>query len=48
MGVIIIAEPVKKWKGRENDLEDLLVDIGFNKPTIKSTTRFMYVTSVKF
>jgi len=48
MGVIIIAEPATKWKGKENDLEDILVGIGFNKPTIKYTMRFMYVTSVKF
>jgi len=48
MGVIIIAEPINKWKGRESELEDLLVEIGFNKPTIRTTKRFMYVTSVKF
>jgi len=48
MGVIIIAEPVAKWKGKENDLENILVEFGFNKPTIKSTNRFLYCTSVKF
>jgi len=48
MGFIIIAEPINKWKQREQELEDLLIEAGFDKPKIKKTGSFIYLRSVKF
>ena len=48
MGIIIIAEPIIKWENKEEELENILIETGFNKPTIKKTKHFIYLTSMKF
>jgi len=48
MGFIIIAEPINKWKGKDQELENLVTDAGFGKPTITKSKNFIYVKSVKY
>lgn len=48
MGVILIAEPISKWEGREEELTAILSEVGFEKPTLKKTKQFVYVSGIKF
>lgn len=48
MGVLLIAEPITKWENREEELTKVLSEVGFEKPTLKNTKQFIYVTGIKF
>jgi superfamily II DNA or RNA helicase len=48
MGVLLIAEPITKWENREEGLISILSEMGFEKPTLKRTKQFLYVTCIKF
>jgi superfamily II DNA or RNA helicase/protein-arginine kinase activator protein McsA len=48
MGVLLIAEPISKWEAREEELTAILSQVGFEKPTLKKTKQFVYVSGIKF
>ena len=47
MGFIFIAEPQAKWEGKQNELELLMLGIGFNKPVMWKSGNFLYLKSEK-
>ncbi len=46
-GLIMICEPKSKWEGRENELVDVLREIGFTANVERTTDKFIYVVGTK-
>ena len=47
-GFLFICEPIEKWNGKIDNLENTLKEIGFNiYGEIKKTKKFIYITAVK-
>jgi hypothetical protein len=46
-GLIMVCEPKSKWEGRENELVDVLKEIGFTANIERSTDKFIYITGTK-
>jgi hypothetical protein len=46
-GLIMICEPKSKWEGRENELVDVLREIGFTANVERTTDKFIYVEGNK-
>ena len=48
MAQIFISEPSKRWEGRENELKDILINIGFSIiGDVKHSDRFIYINGIK-
>jgi hypothetical protein len=46
-GIIMISEPLDKWKDKENTLKEIIEEIGFSNVEIKKTNSFLYLTAIK-
>jgi len=46
-GLIMVCEPKSKWEGRENELVDVLKEIGFTANVERTTDKFIYVVGTK-
>jgi hypothetical protein len=46
-GLIMICEPKSKWEGRENELVDVLKEIGFTANIERTTDKFIYIEGNK-
>ena len=46
-GLIMVCEPKSKWEGRENELVDILREIGFTANIERTTDKFIYVVGTK-
>jgi superfamily II DNA or RNA helicase len=47
MGFLFIAEPQTKWEGKQEELELLVLRLGFGKPVIWKSGSFIYLKSEK-
>lgn len=47
MGFIFIAEPQAKWEGRQEELEQVVIQSGFGKPVLWRSGSFLYLKSEK-
>ena len=48
-GHLFICEPSSKWKGKEDELKQILQEIGFKCfDTIRNTDKFIYLDGVKY
>ena len=49
MGLLMICEPATKWEDKENELKEVLSDIGFKvNGDVKFSDRFIYLDGIKY
>jgi superfamily II DNA or RNA helicase len=47
MGFLFVAEPQAKWEGRHYELQQLLVQAGFEVPSVEKSGQFLYLKGEK-
>jgi hypothetical protein len=47
MEFIFIAEPQAKWEGKQDELEQFMIESGFGKPVVWRSGNFLYLKSEK-